>query len=106
MTRPGIELGSPGPLANTLSIMPMSSTYKQKSPKIKDSSSNNTWTAEVQSVYFTAPANRAEKAKSTTVIICTKLNFKEEIFWFVWLVGLVLWHINLCRLFNAKSIFM
>ena len=23
-----------------------------------------------------------------------------------WLVGWVLWHINLCRLFNAKSIFM
>ena len=23
-----------------------------------------------------------------------------------WLVGLVVWHINLCRLFNAKSIFM
>ena len=23
-----------------------------------------------------------------------------------WLVGLFLWHINLCRLFNAKSIFM
>ena len=23
-----------------------------------------------------------------------------------WLVGLVLWHINLCSLFNAKSIFM
>ena len=25
---------------------------------------------------------------------------------FFWLVGLVLWHINLYRLFNAKSIFM
>ena len=23
-----------------------------------------------------------------------------------WLVGWVLWHINLCRLFNAKSIFI
>ena len=23
-----------------------------------------------------------------------------------WLVGFVLWHINLCRLFNAKSIFI
>ena len=23
-----------------------------------------------------------------------------------WFVGWVLWHINLCRLFNAKSIFM
>ena len=23
-----------------------------------------------------------------------------------WLVCLVLWHINLCRLFNAKSVFM
>ena len=23
----------------------------------------------------------------------------------LWLVGWVLWHINLCRLFNAKSIF-
>ena len=23
-----------------------------------------------------------------------------------WLVGWVLWHINLCRLFNTKSIFM
>ena len=25
---------------------------------------------------------------------------------FIWLVGWVLWHINLCRLFNAKSIFI
>ena len=29
------------------------------------------------------------------------------ILWLVgWLVGLVLWHINLCRLFNTKSILM
>ena len=27
---------------------------------------------------------------------------KNDLVWF----GLVLWHINLCRLFNAKSIFM
>ena len=26
--------------------------------------------------------------------------------WIFWLVVWVLWHINLCRLFNAKSIFM
>ena len=25
---------------------------------------------------------------------------------YIWLVGCLLWHINLCRLFNAKSIFM
>ena len=25
---------------------------------------------------------------------------------YCWLVGWVLWHINLCRLFNAKSIFI
>ena len=30
---------------------------------------------------------------------------KEEKVWFG-LVWLVLWHINLCRLFNAKSSFM
>ena len=29
-------------------------------------------------------------------------NEKVDLVWF----GLVLWHINLCRLFNAKSIFM
>ena len=31
-------------------------------------------------------------------------NFLRNLFG--WLVGLVLWHINLCRLFNAKSVFM
>ena len=38
-------------------------------------------------------------------IICTKYKRKMEIF-VGWLVGWILWHINLCRLFNAKSIFM
>ena len=27
-------------------------------------------------------------------------------FWNTWLVGMVLWHINFFRLFNAKSIFI
>ena len=32
---------------------------------------------------------------------------KNKWCWLVgWLIGWVLWHINLCRLFNAKSIFM
>ena len=40
--------------------------------------------------------------------ICTLWPILSEHFYNVdWLVGLlVLWHINLCRLFNAKSIFM
>ena len=33
MTWPGIESRSPRPLANTLTIMPMSSTIKQKKSK-------------------------------------------------------------------------
>ena len=34
------------------------------------------------------------------LISCVKL--RTELFW----LGLLLWHINLCRLCNAKSIFM
>ena len=30
-------------------------------------------------------------------------DFSQQLVWLVWWV---LWHINLCRLFNAKSIFM
>ena len=35
--------------------------------------------------------------------VCVQMNY--GLVWFG-LVCLVLWHINLCRLFNAKSIFM
>ena len=34
------------------------------------------------------------------------LKDEKELVWFVWFGLLVLWHINLCWLFNAKSIFM
>ncbi len=30
----------------------------------------------------------------------------DEVIFASWLVGWILWHINLCRLFNAKSIFI
>ena len=32
-------------------------------------------------------------------------NNSKEVKLYLWLVGWILWHINLCRLFNAKSIF-
>ena len=50
------------------------------------------------------------------VIFQTEKYLLDEVGWLVslfngistfgWLVGSFLWHINLCRLFNAKSIFI
>ena len=47
-------------------------------------------------------------AKKTTNVLTTKetMALVLEIVRYVSLVVWVLWHINLCRLFNAKSIFM
>ena len=44
---------------------------------------------------------------SKSIMICL-WTFKLNLVYFLWfdLVCWVLWHINLCRLFNAKSIFM
>ena len=51
----------------------------------------------------------SEKSKITRSqskgIFCSSLQKSAGLkFWFGWYVGLVLWYINLCRLFNAKSI--
>ena len=40
------------------------------------------------------------------LIIIIKHLINESSFGISWLVDWVSWHINLCRLFNAKSIFM
>ena len=56
--------------------------------------------------------NRTNKTliQGALIIIERKLMLLDQIdviIWLVgWLVGWVLWHINLCRLFNAESIFM
>ena len=39
------------------------------------------------------------------IIHADNLDYKINQLMLIWLVVLVLWHINLCRLFNAKSIF-
>ena len=38
--------------------------------------------------------------------MCVEIVFNSDVIVLGWLVGWVLWHINLCKLFNAKSIFM
>ena len=66
--------------------------------------------AKVQSVYSTAPTNRA--VKKIRVSSQEKENSKKFQKFFIFesgyflLISLVLWHINHCRLFNAKSIFI
>ena len=44
--------------------------------------------------------------KNLMTNFCSRLEHCLICYHFDWLAGWVLWHINLCRLFNAKSIFM
>ena len=51
--------------------------------------------------YWSLREGKSSKVSGTLLSILDDL--KNMV---IWLVGWVLWHINLCRLFNAKSIFM
>ena len=44
--------------------------------------------------------------RNTIVENTVQENFWDTVLLGGWLVGWLLWYINLCRLFNAKSIFM
>ena len=122
MTRLGIESGSLGPLANTLLIWPLDRTLSgtiipgqnghgsdgnkrvlhiPHCSSISGASPSDCLVSYLGLLlgesYLFAIASRSTQAWSGSI-------WKSPIYG--WLIVWVLWHINLCGLFNAESIFM
>ena len=56
---------------------------------------------------FHGEAPVPENVEYVFIAITSRSTLTQNGRWLVgWLVGLILWHIYLCRLFNTKSIFM
>ena len=129
MTRPEIETRSPGPLANTLTARPMPDLFLRlcrednnsgvryptdvKSPEFRFQveTSDELWYNETvcswMSIYIYIYIYIYESIISCSGDDCIYLSkiksSSEDIVIVPYLFGWVLWHINHCRLFNAKS---